>query len=147
MSIKVLLKQKHLNKRKITIEEIISLFDLSYGSKDKYDCLEEDTISNVTYLYNKNRLARGISIEINDYDISLTLYLPTSLDEIDLFYRLIEKCCEYLGKKYFIKNDETYSINSIHKCIEEDTLLSKNVLNDIQSKLNKHEIDESCVFY
>lgn len=146
MSIKVLLKQKGLTKRKITIEEIAQLLDLSYGIKDKHDCLNEEQIGKETILYNKNRLARGIQVEIDNYDILLTLYLPTTHHEIDLFYRLIENICEILQKQYFIKNDELYSVDDITTCIEEDTLLSKNVLNSIYERFIKKEIDQYVLF-
>jgi len=146
MCVKVILKQKGLTKRKISIQEIASLLDLSYGMKDKYDCLDEEQIGKETILYNKNRLARGINVEIDNYDVLLTLYLPTSHDEIDLFYRLIEKICEVLQKQFFIKNDELYNVDDISNCIEEDTLLSKNALNSIYEKLINHEIDQYILF-
>ena len=146
MSIKVILKQKGLTKRKITIEKIASLLDLSYGVKDKHHCLEEDKIGNKTLLYNKNKLARGIEVEIDNYDVLLTLYLPTSHSEIDLFYRLIEQICELLQKRYFIKNDGLYSLDDINSCIEEDTLLSKNVLKSIKEQLLDHKINQYILF-
>ena len=146
MCVKVILKQKGLTKRKISIQEIASLLDLSYGMKDKYDCLDEEQIGKETILYNKNRLARGINVEIENYDVLLTLYLPTTHDEIDLFYRLIEKICEILQKQFFIKNDELYNVDDISNCIEEDTLLSKNALNSIYEKLINHEIDQYILF-
>ena len=146
MCIKVILKQKGLTKRKICIQEIASLLDLSYGIKDKHDCLDEDQIGKDTVLYNNHRLARGINVEIDNYDVLLTLYLPTSHDEIDLFYRLIEKICELLQKQFFIKNDELYHLEDIPICIKEDTILSKDVLNSIYDKLVNHEIDQYVLF-
>ena len=145
MSIKVILKQKGLTKRKITIQEIASLLDLSYGTINEHYCLDEEQIGNNTILYNKNRLARGINVSIENYDVLLTLNLPTSHSEIDLFYRLIERICEYLQKQYFIKNDELYTVNDFHKCIEEDTQTSMNVLKSIKEKLENHEIERFMI--
>ncbi len=106
MSVNVRIKQKSLFKKKISIEEIIKLTNLSYGICDENYRLIPDEIGTHTLIYDKNRLARGIDISQDNNETMLTLSLPTTKEEIKLFYNVIDKICTYLKVKTYIREEE-----------------------------------------
>ena len=94
MSVSVRIKQKSLFKKKLNIEEIIKLTNLSYGVSDENYRIIQNEIGKHTLIYDKNKLARGIDISLNDTDVVLLLSLPTSPSEIRKFYEVIEIICK-----------------------------------------------------
>ncbi len=139
MSVNVRITQKSIFKRKITIEDIINLTHLSYGTCDENYLLLPNQIANHTLIYDNNKLARGIDLSIDNDDINLLLSLPTSPSEIRTFYKVIEQICHELKVKKYTREGESVSLNDNDKFIKYDETASINGLESLQEKLNTNE--------
>ena len=78
MSVSVRIKQKSLFKKKLNIEEIIKITNLSFGVCDENYRLIKNEIANHTLIYDENKLARGIDISLDDKDIILLFFKSNS---------------------------------------------------------------------
>ena len=129
----------------ISIQEIASLKDLSYGIFDEHGCLDEYKVGKTTYLYDKNRLARGIEVLIDHHDVLLNLSLPTSPSEIELFYILIEKICDLFHRNQFYRNEELVFLHELPSFIHQDLSLCHELLKKIHEKLQSHEFERFII--
>ena len=146
MSVSVRIKQKGLFKKKLSIEEIIKITNLSYGVCDENYRLIKNEIANHTLIYDENKLARGIDISLDDKDIILLLNLPTSSSEIRTFYDVIEKICNELNIKQYIREEETVSLNDKEKFIEYDEKGSIAGLESLQKEIEKDNYKSLEIF-
>ena len=146
MSVSVRIKQKGLFKKKLSIEEIIKITNLSYGVCDENYRLIKNEIANHTLIYDENKLARGIDISLDDKDIILLLNLPTSSSEIRTFYDVIEKICNELNIKQYIREEETVSLNDKGKFIEYDEKGSIAGLESLQKEIEKDNYKSLEIF-
>ena len=146
MSVSVRIKQKGLFKKKLSIEEIIKITNLSYGVCDENYRLIKNEIANHTLIYDENKLARGIDISLYDKDIILLLNLPTSSSEIRTFYDVIEKICNELNIKQYIREEETVSLNDKEKFIEYDEKGSIAGLESLQKEIEKDNYKSLEIF-
>ena len=137
MSVSVEIRQKGLFKKKITMKEIIELSDLSYGICDENYRLIENGQAQHTLLYDNKHLARGIDVMIENTNVFLMLNLPTSIEEIKLFYSLIEKICKKLKTNEFYRDEELVNIKKIEQCIHFDKEASIIALEDIKKKIEE----------
>ena len=78
MSVSVRIKQKGLFKKKLNIEEIIKITNLSFGVCDENYRLIKNEIANHTLIYDENKLARGIDISLDVKDIILLFFKSNS---------------------------------------------------------------------
>lgn len=139
MSVNVRIKQKSIFKKKLNVDDIIKLTNLSYGVCDENYRLIRNEKGNHTLIYDENRLARGIDLSLDDTDIILLLSLPTSLSEIRKFYEVIEKICNELKIKNYIRGEENVSLNDKEKFIKFDEQASILGLEDLQEKIGRDE--------
>lgn len=146
MSVTVKIKQKGLFKKKLDIKDIIKLTNLSYGISNENYCLNEFEIAEHTLLYDKNKLARGIDICIEGNDIILFLNLPTSKEEIMLFYDTIEKICHHLSINQYIREEELVNINDNKNFIKWDENGSIQGLVDLKAKIESEEYSNFQMF-
>lgn len=146
MSVNVRIKQKSLFKKKINIDDIIRISNLSYGVCDENYRLIENEKADHTLLYDKNRLARGIDISFDKNDILLLLSLPTTKKEIRMFYNIIEKICSELKLKNYIREEELVSIDDSEKFIKYDEEGSIGGLEDLQKRIEENEYSNFEIF-
>ena len=146
MSVSVRIKQKSLFKKKLNINEIIEWTGLSYGVCDESYRLREGEMAEHTLLYNKNRLARGIDVSLDGTDVVLLLSLPTSPAEIREFYGVIDRICNRLKVKTYIREEEQVSLNDKDKFIEYDERGSIAGLEDIREKIGSDEYKRLEIF-
>lgn len=139
MSVNVRIKQKSIFKKKLNVDDIIELTNLSYGVCDENYRLIRNEKGNHTLIYDENRLARGIDLSLDGTDIILLLSLPTSLSEIRKFYEVIEKICNELKIKNYIREEENVSLNDKEKFIKFDEQASISGLEDLQEKIGRDE--------
>ena len=139
MSVNVRIKQKSIFKKKLNVDDIIKLTNLSYGVCDENYRLIRNEKGNHTLIYDENRLARGIDLSLDGTDIILLLSLPTSLSEIRKFYEVIEKICNELKIKNYIREEENVSLNDKEKFIKFDEQASISGLGDLQEKIGRDE--------
>ena len=146
MSVSVRIKQKSLFKKKLNIEEIIKLTNLSYGVSDENYRIIQNEIGKNTLIYDKNKLARGIDISLNDTDVVLLLSLPTSPSEIRKFYEVIEIICKKFNTQNYIREEELVSIKDNEKFIKYDEEGSIAGLEDLQEKIGQNEYKRFEIF-
>lgn len=146
MSVMVKIKQKSLFKKKLNIEDIIKITNLSYGVCDENYRLIPNEIADHTLIYDKDRLARGIDISLEGTDIVLLLSLPTSSFEIKKFYEVIEKICNELKIKNYIREEEKVNLKDNNKFIKYDEEGSILGLKHIQEKIGGNEYKRLDIF-
>ena len=112
------IRQRSLFKKKLKMENIIGVFELSYGTYDEHYRLMRWKIDSHTLIYDKDHLARGIDFSIDNNDVILTLSLPTTKEEVNLFYTSIEKMCKFLKTDNYIIDGEIFSIKDKSKLVE-----------------------------
>lgn len=146
MSVSVRIKQKSLFKKKLNIEEIIKLTNLSYGVCDENYRIIQNEIAKHTLIYDKNKLARGIDISLDDTDVVLLLSLPTSPSEIRKFYEVIEIICKKFNTQNYIREEELVSIKDNEKFIKYDEEGSIAGLEDLEEKIGQNEYKRFEIF-
>lgn len=146
MSVNVRIKQKSLFKKKLDIEQIIKITNLSYGVCDENYRLIRNEKANHTLIYDENKLARGIDLSLDGTDIILSLSLPTSREEIRCFYCVIEKICKYLKIQDYIREEAQVNIKDNERFIKDDENGSVVGLEDLQERINGNEYSRFEIF-
>lgn len=146
MSVSVRIKQRSIFKKKLNIEEIIKLTNLSYGVSDENYRIIPNEIAVHTLIYDNNRLARGIDISLDDTDVVLLLSLPTSPSEIRKFYEVIEIICNKFNTQNYIREEELVNIKDNEKFIKYDEEGSIAGLKDLQEKISQDEYKRFEIF-
>lgn len=146
MSVSVKIKQRSIFKKKLNIEEIIKLTNLSYGVSDENYRIIPNEIAEHTLIYDNNRLARGIDISLDDTDVVLLLSLPTSPSEIRKFYEVIEIMCNKFNTQNYIREEELVNIKDNEKFIKYDEEGSIAGLEDLQEKISQDEYKRFEIF-
>lgn len=146
MAVNVTIRQKGLFQKKIDLNSIISCTGLSYGICDENYRLTENEIGEQTLLYDKNYLSRGIDLSIDGNDIHLQLSLPTSIHEIECFYKVIENIKSYLKKTEIIRDDEIYDSNLINSYIDFDIDGSMHGIDMVSKQIENGESEYFQIF-
>ena len=143
MSVNIRIMQKgFFRRKKFIIDDLVKLSHLSFGVMDENCQLIPNQIGNHTILFDHKYLQRGIEIYIQNHDICLNLSLPTSMDEIQLFYYLVKVYCEYMDTDEFVKDDWLMDIKDIDLQMVYDKRTSADALMDLKSKLLDHKYFE-----
>ena len=146
MSVEVKIKQNSIFKKKLDITDVINLTGLSYGVCDEnYRLIPGETAAH-TLLYDKNRLARGIDASIDKTDIVLLLSLPTTPFEIHSFYHAVEKICNALKTKTYIREEEKVNLKDNPQYIKMDEEGSVAGLEAISEKLEKDKYNRFEIY-
>lgn len=146
MSVEVKIKQNSIFKKKLDITDVINLTGLSYGVCDEnYRLIPGETAAH-TLLYDKNRLARGIDASIDKTDIVLLLSLPTTPFEIHSFYHAVEKICNALKTKTYIREEEKVNLKNNPQFIKMDEEGSVAGLEAISEKLEKDKYNRFEIY-
>lgn len=135
MSVCARINRRSLFKEHLGLHEIIEILNLPYGSYDGDYRLQEYDGSENALIYENNQFARGIELSLEKDEILLTLNLPTTLSEIRCFYDSIEKICQKLKKRSYLKNDEKVLLKEKERLIKCDAAASIEALRDIEGKL------------
>ena len=115
---------------RLNVEDILKNCNLKFGSYDDYYILQEDKMYNNTMiLYNPQKFARGIFMDLNKFvsgKVSLSINLPTTPSEIDDLFNVINEIInQYVNVNLYI----------------EDNKYDKNILGDLKYDLNKSCLD------
>lgn len=146
MSVEVKIKQNSIFKKKLDITDVVNLTGLSYGVCDEnYRLIPGETAAH-TLLYDKNRLARGIDASIDKTDIVLLLSLPTTPFEIHSFYHAVEKICNALKTKTYIREEEKVNLKDNPQFIKMDEEGSVAGLEAISEKLEKDKYNRFEIY-
>ena len=143
MSVNIRIMQKgFFRRKKFIIDDLVKLSHLSFGVMDENCQLIPNQIGDHTILFDHKYLQRGIEIYIQNHDICLNLSLPTSMDEIQLFYYLVKVYCEYMDTDEFVKDDWLMDLKDIDLQMVYDKRTSADALMDLKSKLSDHKYFE-----
>lgn len=117
MSIDITIHQKGLFKRKLTLQDIL-MGKFAYGRYDQnYVLIPNEKNENELTIYHPDHIARGISVIWNENEtsqIGLHMLLPTTFEEIDDFYQLVEHLCHLWKTKTFIQDGEEKIVNEMN---------------------------------
>ena len=147
MSVNIRIMQKgFFRRKKFIIDDLVKMSHLSFGVMDGNCQLIPNQIGDHTILFDRKYLQRGIEIYIQNHDICLNLSLPTSMDEIQLFYYLVKVYCEYMDTNEFVKDDWLMDLKDIDLQMVYDKRTSADALMDLKSKLLDHKYFEISSF-
>lgn len=146
MSVTVEIRQKSIFRKPLTLEDVIRLSGLSYGTADENFRLIERETGNCTLLYDPETLARGMELSVNENAISLKLSLPTSKAEIRRFYEVVKLLCATLKTKQFILEGQTQTLRDIDTLMQNDANASMGALDDLKQEISKNEYKHFQVF-
>ncbi|RHV35364.1 DUF4299 family protein [Ruminococcus sp. OM05-10BH] len=146
MSVTVEIRQKSIFRKPLTLEDVIRLSGLSYGTADENFRLIERETGNCTLLYDPETLARGMELSVNENAISLKLSLPTIKAEIRRFYEVVKLLCTTLKTKQFILEGQTQTLRDIDTLMQNDMNASIGALDDLNQEISKNEYKHFQVF-
>lgn len=136
MSVNIRIMQKgFFRQKKFTIEDLVKLSHLSFGVWDENYQLIPNQIGNHTLLFNRKYLQRGIELYIQNHDICLKLSLPTSMDEIQLFYNLAKTYCDFMQTHQFVKDDVLMNVKDMDLQMVYDKRTSAGALRDLKENM------------
>ena len=139
MSVNITIKPLNEDQPLLSVEEIAKLMNLSYGYSDNNYCLVFNKTNKYTILYDEKKIGRGIEINYEDNSICLSIPLPTTSHDIDIFYQLVKKICEKMGV-YFIQLDEDMvAVTDIGLKAEDDKDLTMQSLRRIAEAVSTQE--------
>lgn len=128
MAVSVRIKQKTLFRKKLKLNDVIKLSNLNYGVFDENYRLISNEIANHTFLYDKNNLGRGFELWLENSDICLSLNLPSSKNDIIVFYQTIEKICTKLKITNYDRNGEIVELKDNNELIDSEIHVVEDVL-------------------
>ena len=139
MSVHITIKPIDEKQPLMSIEEIARLMNLSYGYSDNNYCLIFNKTAKYTILYDEKKVGRGIEVNYEDNSICLSIPLPTTSHDIDIFYKLVEKICDKMGV-YFIQIDEEFvAVTDIGTKAESDKEITMQSLRRIAETVSNQE--------
>lgn len=116
MSVDITIVQKGLFKKKMALQDIL-MNEFAYGRyDDNYVLIPDERNETEMILYHPDHIARGISVIWNENEtsqIGLHMLLPTTNEEIDDLYRLIEHLCRLWKCKTFMQDGEEKQLSEI----------------------------------
>lgn len=139
MSVHITIKPIDEKQPLMSIEEIAKLMNLSYGYSDNNYCLIFNKTAKYTILYDEKMVGRGIEVNYEDNSICLSIPLPTTSHDIDIFYKLVKKICDKMGV-YFIQIDEEFvAVTDIGTKAESDKEITMQSLRRIAETVSNQE--------
>lgn len=139
MSVHITIKPIDEKQPLMSIEEIARLMNLSYGYSDNNYCLIFNKTAKYTILYDEKMVGRGIEVNYEDNSICLSIPLPTTSHDIDIFYKLVKKICDKMGV-YFIQMDEEFvAVTDIGTKAESDKEITMQSLRRIAETVSNQE--------
>lgn len=145
MSIVVNIKQNQKELKKIDLallkkwlakeKLLFGVLNVAFAS-DEYD--GKNDIRGVSFvIYNPQIIGRGIGFFLGqNYDLELTVNYFNSEHDIQLFYQLIEKFCDWLHVTEFLQENKFYAMNELKKLKAEAISINRRLLkNDLERGL------------
>ena len=108
MSRDLIVRNNHLIKNPLSINDLIDGSTYAYGTLDEYDRMVEfDKIGDgPVIVYDRNHIGRGVQIEeLSKKQIKLSLPLPATAFDIDVLYYLARRAAERWGNNVIIDPD------------------------------------------
>lgn len=115
-------------------ESNIGFIELEDGGKEPFIVYREDCIG------------RGFEVVLHETHGHASLPLPTSIEDIELFYNYIKYLCDKSGTPIFIRDEEEVSIEYIPTFIQNDAAASEGALKQIQNAIENDDYQEFFIF-
>ena len=145
MAVEVIVKQKGLFGRNITIEDIVA-DDLSYGIMDENYRLKPEEQGEYMVVYSNKHLGRGMEVSFEKKEVNFRLPLPNSEEDIRLFYRTVERVCELQGVHSFYRDGEKIELGDYESLIQSDMHASTGALESMEQGIAEGEYKNMIVF-
>ena len=129
-----------------TIEEIAAIKGLEYGAIDRNYMMHGGEIGDYTILCDEDRVGRGFEVYEEDDQLYLSLALPNTPHDIELFYQLIVEICKENKITKFTRDDEDVLLINALDYISIDIQTTKKILKDFEVKVRSKEQDLILVF-
>ena len=133
-------------KKNITAEEIAEIGGLKYGILDDSYVLRQGEIGRYTLMYDSSCIGRGFQVAADGQDIELSLPLPNTPHDIEIFYDLIVRLCRKTEARVFMRDEELASVRECDRYIEADKLASVRALEDIASQIEEDKYNSFTIF-
>lgn len=144
MSVLVNIKQNPDKIKKLDhkyIEGLTRAERLHFGVFNQAHCYREydgseDIRNQLLILFNQSRYGRGFGLQIDDdYNLELTLSIPSTQTDINDFYLFIRLFCNAFKIKTFWQEGIEYKINQIDELKQDVEIVNKKNLNDLNEGL------------
>ena len=145
MAVDVIVKQKGIFGKNITIEDIVG-DDLSYGIMDENYRLKQGEQGEYMVVYDSRHLGRGMEVSFEKKDVNLRLPLPNSEEDIRLFYQTVERVCRGQGVHSFYRDGEKIGLGDFENLIQLDMDASTGALESMERGMKKGEYSNMIVF-
>lgn len=145
MAVDVIVKQKGIFGKNITIEDIVG-DDLSYGIMDENYRLKQGEQGEYMVVYDSRHLGRGMEVSFEKKDVNLRLPLPNSEEDIRLFYQTVERVCRGQGVHSFFRDGEKIGLGDFENLIQLDMDASTGALESMERGMKKGEYSNMIVF-
>lgn len=134
MAVNVTIEDKRIISKKYKVEDF--LFEsMGYGVADDVFRLVEGKTGDVTIVYSKKNLERGIELSTKKKKVNLRMSLPTGEDEIIFFYDYVKKICSLFHTTVFEREGERSLLTQIPSYIEYDRNASIGALQMMEENL------------
>lgn len=139
MSVDITIYQKGIFKKKLKLQDIL-MEQFGYGRYDQnYVLIPDERSENEIIIYHPDHIARGISVvwhEEETSQVSLHMLLPTTNEEIDDLYCLIQHLCRLWKASTFVQDGTERKLSDIEKLKSEIKEFNYETL---KSFLTEHE--------
>lgn len=134
MAVNVTIEDKRMIPKKYHVEDFI-FEGMSCGVMDDAFRLMEGKTGELTIVYGKEKVQRGIELSTKKKKVNLRMSLPTSEDEILFFYDYVKKICSLFHTTVFEREGERSSLTQIPSYIEYDRNASIGALQMMEENL------------
>lgn len=135
MAVNIIIEDKRMIPKKYKVEDFI-YEGMGYGVADDAFRLVEGKTGDVTIVYSKENLERGIELSIEKKKVHLRMSLPTGEKEIAFFYEYAKKICDVFHTTIFKREEEFSDISQITTYMEYDRNASKRALVEMKENLD-----------
>ena len=114
MSRDLIVRNNHLIKKPLSIDDLVYGSTYAYGTLDEYDRMVEfDKIGDgPVVVYDRDHIGRGVQIEeLSKKQVKLSLPLPATAYDIDVLFHLAQRAAELWGNNLIIDPDYESRIN------------------------------------
>ncbi|MDD6467478.1 MAG: hypothetical protein PUF50_04790 [Erysipelotrichaceae bacterium] len=144
MAVCIEIKQK--NKSSISAKSVAQAMKLEYGIYSNNFVLEEEKTGRYTILFDPKQIGRGIEFSEENQSILLRLSLPSTVNEIALFYRIVAWICKRIPVFDVFRNGEAIAMNYLDLYMEQDKSISLDAILDMEQQIQSKKMQAFTIF-
>lgn len=143
MARELFIRNSRLLKKPLSMSDIVSGHEWTYGTLDDHGRLEEGKINNSgpLIIYDTESIGRGIQILNHDSskEIHLALVLPATEGDVRMLYEVAKRIAELWKSKQISVDGDKEDISNLDHCIEFDIKTHRSVLRNARQIFNERE--------